>query len=212
MRAEVNLPSLGRMLGLALALIWLTGCASLPQELQLPEEQVLVGYGKVIQAPEKHVGQMVRWGGVIAKVRNKSDHSIVEVAYYPISSSGRPRVDERHSSGRFRAKIPGLADPMVYKKGKAITFVGPLGKPIESKIDEFTYKFPLVLAQQHVLWKDLPEYDDRYYYGWPHHHRYPYPYYRPYRWYDDPWHHSRPSKPHRSKTKKVKKPAKVIHD
>lgn len=160
----------------------LAACVSLPEELQLPEEQVLVGFGQVIQAPTQHVGQMVRWGGVIAEVENKSDHTLIEVTYYPLRPSGRPNVDELRSSGRYRAKISGLADPMVYKKGKAITFVGSLGAPIESQIGEFNYTFPLILSQQHVLWEELPDYDEHYYY---HHrwHHYPYPYYRPSRWH-----------------------------
>ena len=210
---------LPKVIGLVLVTSLLCACASLPRELQLPKDQLVVGYAQVIPAPEQYVGQMVRWGGVIAQIHNKPTHTIVEVAYYPLSSSGRPKVDERHSAGRFKAHIPGLADPMVYKKGQAITFVGQLGQPAQGQIGEFYYLFPFVLTRQHVLWQERPEYDDRHFHhhGWPYHHYYGYPYYRPSRWYQGGYWPAPPRKAPPNKTKKpIKKKtnnaAKLIHD
>lgn len=191
---------------------FVSACSSLPEELELPEEKepTLVGFGTVIQAPERYVGQLVRWGGVIANVSNKSDHTLIEVTYYPLQYTGRPKVDEKHSAGRFRTKLQGLADPMVYKQGKSITFLGQLGEPQSSQIGEFNYKFPLLLAQQHVLWQELKQYDDwdYRYHGYPYRH-YPwgwnYPYYDPFY----PYPHRGVKSSHK-KMKKIDKAVKPI--
>ncbi|MCM2679430.1 Slp family lipoprotein [Echinimonas agarilytica] len=170
---------------ITMAAMLLCACASMQDDLKVPEGTALASYQRVIQSPKEYVGEVVRWGGVIASVINKSDYSMIEVTYYPISTTGRPNVDERYSSGRFRAKLNGFADPIVYAKGKALTVVGQLEQPQQDTIGEFNYIFPIVNIEKYYLWQDLPDYDPRYYDPW-YGRGYGYygPYYRhPYRYY-----------------------------
>ena len=181
----------GSVLGAWLMLLSLLGgCAAIPEQVALPDETPLVGFGRVIQAPEQYVGQTVRWGGVIAEVYNKADHSIIEITYYSLSASTRPEVDSNHSAGRFQARVNLFADPLVYSKGKAITVTGQLMAPHQGQIGEYNYVFPVINTQGHVLWNEQPDYDDRWqdpFYR-PPYYRHPY-----YPYYGAP--HNRPSPP-----------------
>ncbi len=190
---------------LGLTMLVLSGCSTMPEPLQLGKEVNTVSFGSVIQQPNKFVGSSVQWGGVIANVSNKSDHSIIEVAFYPISSSGRPQIDTGYSTGRFRARLQGLADPMVFQRGKAITFAGTLSQPMKGQIGEYEYNFPLVVVTGHVLWQDLPDYDWRYHHPtWPG--RDPY-FWGDRFWYSGHYHHGnkRPMKPVKPGARPAKK-------
>ena len=141
-----------RLLTCLLFAIGLAGCASVPTELETADEDALVAYKQAKAQQDKVVGQPARWGGVIADVRNREDNTVFEVVSFPLQRWGRPEVSD-DSDGRFLAVIDGFIDPEVYKKGRAISFVGTIGETQQGKIDEYTYIYPVLEADNHYLWK-----------------------------------------------------------
>ncbi|MFC0444568.1 Slp family lipoprotein [Pseudidiomarina halophila] len=137
----------------ALGALTLSACSTVPDELAVAEGTNLTPYAMALENPEQAQGKMARWGGVIADVSNSDDGTTVEVVNYELSSYGRPAVTDS-SDGRFRAKIDGFVDPMVYKKGRSITFTGMISAPEEGKIDEFRYLFPTLDVTGKHLWKE----------------------------------------------------------
>lgn len=185
---------LWQRLGVCLPLAGLLGaCATpLPASLDVPAEEVSLA--SVRENPEVWVGTPVRWGGVIARVDNRSDSTRVEIAARRLDSSGRP-VEEDHSDGRFVARFPGFRDPAVLARGRDLTVVGRLGQPVDGSIGEYPYRFPVIEVTGHQLWRPRqvhpvgdPFYDPYWHY-WPWRH----PYYRwgpwrhPYHWHRHPW-------------------------
>lgn len=155
----------------ALALL-LAGCASpLPKPLQ-NEPPDAPGLPQVAAAPERYLGQRVRWGGVIVGVDNQADSSLVEVLAKPLDSQGRPLIGPS-AEGRFLARIAGFLDPLVFRSEREITLGGKLAGSRTRAVGEYPYRYPLVDVDTWHLWEPRPVYRDE-----------------PYYWYDpwyDPW-------------------------
>lgn len=156
----------------------ISGCNIVPHTIQGDYQPVTLK-----QARNMNDSAQVRWGGVIAKVRNQERESVIEIVAKPLSSSARPR-DLDASGGRFLAIIPDFIDPVVYKKGREITVVGNLSDMIDGKIGEMKYVFPVVRVTGHHLWKKRAEVKEVHYWGasfWP---TFPHRYY-----YHPHWHY-----------------------
>lgn len=165
-----------RSVAALLTVLWLTGCASIPAPIRDAPERG-PDPAEVRAAPQRFIGTVVRWGGVIAGVENKADGSVVEVVSRPLSDSARPEESDA-TAGRFLAYIKIFIDPVVYAKGRDVTVVGRVSGVERRKIGEYDYAFPVVQASGYFLWPKRPvSVRDPYYY---------YPAMSPWPYYD-PW-------------------------
>ncbi|WP_157981288.1 Slp family lipoprotein [Aliidiomarina sanyensis] len=140
-------------LGLA---VFLSGCAArLPEPIRGDGTETTT-YRSVIEAGEDSVGTPVRWGGVIAQVHNRQDHSEVEVVYFDLRGTGRPLVTN-NTPGRFRFVVAGFADPEVYRVGREVTVLGDVQGFREDLIGEYVFEFPMVTARGLQLWREDPQ-------------------------------------------------------
>ncbi|RUO79576.1 Slp family lipoprotein [Pseudidiomarina taiwanensis] len=138
------------------ACLALIGCSAIPEPLQVTETTVLTDYSEALERGAAAQGEQARWGGVIAAVRNTENGTVIEVVNFPLQSWARPMVSDQ-SDGRFRAKIDQFVDPVVYKEGRSISFVGEIGAPEEGQIDDYTYLFPTLNVSDMYLWKEIKE-------------------------------------------------------
>lgn len=154
-----------------------TACATMPAPIgrappgdpQLAEVRDNVGV---------HTGTLVRWGGTILSVENKDNETWIEVLEFKLTNSGQP-TRYSPSDGRFLVHVNEFLDPAVYRKGRAITVIGPLEGDIERSIGEHPYSFPVVKADEHYMWTSYRRqyYYPRYYYGsyyYPYHYGFHY--------------------------------------
>lgn len=163
---------------LGAAALLLSACSTVPDELKVPEQTNLVNYQQALEQPQAVVGQTARWGGAIADVRNSDSGTIIEVVNFDLIHYGRPQTSDE-SDGRFLAVIDKFVDPLVYKKGRFITFVGQIEAPREGKIDEYKYVFPTLNVTGMKLWKEQRESNVEIDYSplwWRHSFYGPYPY------------------------------------
>lgn len=157
----------------------LSGCVSVPSAVQGDFPPL-----SIQQARQGEIKQSVRWGGVIAKVSNEEQQSVIEIVAKPLSSSSRP-IDKDQTGGRFLAILPEFVDPLIYEKGREITVVGQLSEVIEGKVGEMKYLYPVVIVTGHYLWQPRSEMKEYHYIGpsyWP----YPYYYYPHWRFHPGP--------------------------
>ncbi len=135
-----------------------TGCSTIPDALQTPEDTVLTNFAQVRENTDSAQGNLARWGGVIAKVVNNADSTMLEIVHFPLKSSTRPKQDN-HTQGRFRVYVSGLLDPVIYKEGRSITALGNIVSAEQGKIGEFEYTYPVLKASYVHLWKDIQKVD-----------------------------------------------------
>ncbi|GAB5379767.1 MAG: hypothetical protein Alis3KO_06580 [Aliiglaciecola sp.] len=146
----------------------MTGCANVPESIQVAENVPLSNYQQVSADPAGNQEKTVRWGGVIAKVENLPEATMVEVVHYPLRSSGRPLVSDQ-SMGRFRVYVDGFLDPMVIEQGRSITFLGSVVGTEPGTIGEHEYVFPTVKSQGYHLWKNIERVEVSTIHFWPYH-------------------------------------------
>ncbi len=132
------------------AVVGLSACSSLPEELNATTEQVLTDY-KTFAESEGITSQDVRLGGIIAKVDNLKDKTRVEIANLPISESGKPDISEE-PNGRFAVYFDGYLEPVAFSQGRLVTVVGKSAGEEAGKIGEHEYIFPLIKGQGYRLW------------------------------------------------------------
>lgn len=139
--------------------------------------------------PGRHLGAELRWGGEILGVENAALFTDVEIYGRPLFNNAEPKP-EGGEGVRFIARVPGFLDPAEHATGKRMAVRGRLGEPVQRKVGEYLYHYPLVEVSAHHLWpayREPPEpawFRDPYYdRRWPWHPWGPRPYRRwPYGW------------------------------
>ncbi len=99
----------------------------------------------------KETGKMVRWGGLIVGVDNKSDHSIIEIVAKPLTRYGVPKISNK-TGGRFLARSDEFLEPEDIKSGRYITVSGLLNDYQTGKIGDYEYEYPLVQINEYNVW------------------------------------------------------------
>lgn len=168
--------------------ILLSACATMPPVLKnVPA--VDVNLNQVRGNIDGYRGTPVRWGGTIIEVENEENLTRIQILYYPLNKSGRPRLD-KEPEGRFIIQSPKFLDPAVYRDDIEMTVTGTISGAMERTIGNKVLALPVVETGTIYLW---PE--DRYrnvYYGpyrgyhlyYPYRYsRFGYYYYPGYYWY-----------------------------
>jgi outer membrane lipoprotein len=135
-----------------------SGCVIVPEPIKVSDTENLVSFESVINGDSTGQGAAVRWGGEIVSVENKKEFSELEILQFPNNHYGKPRIN-LDSAGRFKVRVSGFVDPLVFEKGRLITFLGTVGEPAEGLIGEQTYIYPVLLASGYYMWKDTEEYE-----------------------------------------------------
>jgi outer membrane lipoprotein len=134
-------------------LLLLNGCATVPEKLQVSDNVPLVVFADVRAEPNLNVGLDARWGGVIAKVENQKERTMIEIVRFPLKKNMRPIVGTE-TEGRFRIYYQGLLDPVIYEEGKSITVLGTIANSEAGVIGEQEYLYPVLNTEKVYLWKE----------------------------------------------------------
>ncbi|WP_229333442.1 Slp family lipoprotein [Glaciecola sp. MH2013] len=143
---------------LVAAAVFLAGCAVYPDQIDVADDVNLVSYEQILNGESAGTGSMARWGGEIVAVENKADYSEIEILHYQNNHYGKPRATAQ-SAGRFKVRVRDFIDPLVFSKGRLVTFIGEIGEPAEGVIGEQTYVYPVLLADGYHMWKKTQDYD-----------------------------------------------------
>jgi len=159
-------------------------CTPVIQEEFMKAGSISVPLSDMSENAGPYKGKLFILGGLIAETKATKRGSLIEAVYIPVDSRGYLKATDR-SMGRFLAYYPkerGLLDPLIYKKGKAITVAGEFTGTQKGKLDEMDYTYPLLEIKDIYLW---PERSASAYWSYPSY--YPFWYYPyPYQWYG-PW-------------------------
>ncbi len=153
-----------KLLAVVAMLALLGACASTPTIFNQPMPGA-PSLSEVNADIDKHKGSRVRWGGVIASVKNRQNETWIELVQYQLDRRGRP-IDS-DSEGRFYLKFAGFLEPKDYAVGREITAVGEVSETVTQKIGEHNYVYPVVSVNsaEFVLWNEYSNYYDPYPYS-----------------------------------------------
>jgi outer membrane lipoprotein len=159
----MNFSNTTKHLAVALAIVVLSGCAMVPEPIDVSKNTVLVSFedvnkgvttvGPTHSQTSVDAGQKARWGGKIVSVVNKKTVSEIEVVFFPEDRLGKPKTG-MPSAGRFKAVVDGFVDPLVFEQGRLITVVGDVSSSITGVIGEQEYVYPTLNAKGYYMWKD----------------------------------------------------------
>lgn len=176
------------MVSVFMAVVLLTGCATVPDSIKTQQVEALQTYGKGSEQNQRMtIGSVVRWGGAVVEVRNRAEFTDIEIVFFPLNGYARPQIS-KESPGRFIARVEGFVDPMVVTVNRLMTVLGTLAEPETALIGEQEYRFPVIQVSGWHLWPEVSEYDVttvRYGPGWYGFHGF-HPYFRNY--YPFPYH------------------------
>ena len=147
----------GKFIGILLLLLSF-GCAT-GISRQVRSQVTYAGpFSDVQKAPDKHVGEIVMFGGKILNNQASPAFSELTVLQLRIDSRDRPK-DGNQSEGRYLILSDQFLDPAIYKKGALLTVAGRITGSEVRAIGGFDYVYPKLKAIEIKLW---PE-DDRNY-------------------------------------------------
>lgn len=152
----------------------LAGCSITPDTISTENIGQLVPFEEVLGNQKVETGKIARWGGEIVSVNNLKDYSEIEILHLPTNHYGKP-MSSKNSEGRFKVKVKGFVDPLVFEKGRLITVVGEVSEPVSDLIGEQAYLYPVVAAEGYHMWKKVQEvettpfYFNRFGLGWGSH-------------------------------------------
>jgi outer membrane lipoprotein len=141
-----------RKLFLGLFIFFVVGCASIPDSLKTQTETPITDFATIVDDPAFVQHKEVRLGGIIASITNEKHRTRIEMASLPLTSDGRPKLDEK-PQGRFVAYVDGFLEPLEYTQGRLLTVVGTLDGNEKGKVGEFDYTFPVVTVSGSQIWQ-----------------------------------------------------------
>jgi len=167
---------------MVLAYMLLAACVSIPESIRNATPGPPVD--GVLQAPQQHFGQQVRWGGTVAGITHRESVTELEIVSRELTRNGQPR--ESKTRGRFIARVEGFLEPTEYEDGVEVTVVGVVKDTQTRNIGDYPYVFPVVTATAVHKWESLPEYSNPQYWPYPWWYRH-YQYSPHYLWPHRPW-------------------------
>jgi outer membrane lipoprotein len=145
--------SLSALFFAAVLLLILVGCVS-PISPQLRQEAAKnLSFSEVLATPGAHNGEVVIWGGIIAKTVSRDHHSDLYLSETPLGISGRPRGRE-YSEGEFVAKTSESLDPKTYAAGRTVTIAGEIIGQELGSYHGAPYAYPVIRVKELHLWEE----------------------------------------------------------
>ncbi len=150
-------------------------CAPPVLKKEVLTQAAVANLSEIKASPEASKGRLFILGGLIVRVKNEQDGSVIEAIFMGVDQKGY--LKESEYGPRFFAKTKDFIDPVIYKAGRTITIAGEFSGTLKGTIGDMEYEYPVFEI------KDL--------YLWPEEKIYPAPppwWYDPwYYWWYDPW-------------------------
>ncbi len=137
--------------------VLLSGCAATQSSIQYPpagDPQ----FSQVMTNLSQYQGKAVRWGGVVAEVKNDENQAEMTVVQFPLTRYGIP-ITTGNSAGRFIVQTSGFLDPLIYEKGAVVTVLGQVNGEQTRKVDQKSLRMPVITLSNSQVWPQ--EYSDR---------------------------------------------------
>jgi len=135
-----------------LACLFLSGCVSIPQDIQGDNSLLAsVSYKDINQDVSRFKDQQVRLGGKVLNVVNTQNETSFEVAVMPLDDNARPELGSAYQ-GRMIVKANQFIDPLTLKD-HLITVLGTVNGIIKGKVGQADYNYLAINMQGYQVWQ-----------------------------------------------------------
>jgi outer membrane lipoprotein len=134
-----------------LAASLLGACAPFSKDIMRRVDPTLT-FAEIQKDPQRYLGKVVLWGGVIVETENRKDETLLKVMRTELDYEKRPMNRDR-STGRFIVRAGGFLDPAIYREGREITAAGEVAGKEVLPIGGIMYTYPVILAKEIRLWE-----------------------------------------------------------
>jgi outer membrane lipoprotein len=140
-------------LALALFASACSGSKVIPSELK---EQIdsSVSFRDIQASPQAMQGRTVLLGGEVLGARLVQDGVELELLQLPVKGDDPPAERRTESQGRFLAVDRAAGDPASFPPGTRVTLVGEVKGEETRRLDESTYRYPIVESKHLYVWSE----------------------------------------------------------
>lgn len=117
-----------------------------------------------VQSPEEWENRLFILGGTIVSCRYTEEGSLIEAVFFSVNSLGYPEAPSIVPR-RFLAIYPvekGILDPLIFKKGRDISFAGTFIENRIGFVDDISYTYPTFIIEEIYLWEKKGYYANPY--------------------------------------------------
>ncbi len=136
-----------------LALVLLTGCASVISKEVLNESDTKVVFGDLKQNTDNYLEKSVVLGGTIVEVGNDASGSWMIVLQRPLDYRLEPKLNDQ-TEGRFLVLSDQILEESVFAKGRRITVAGRVSGSETRSLDQISYNYPRLTLREYHLWPE----------------------------------------------------------
>jgi outer membrane lipoprotein len=109
-------------------------------------------FSRVIENPKAYIGSIILWGGVIDKFVPGPEETRLLVIQCPLDAQSHPLTDATY--GEFVAHTPRSLDPLIFRRGMAITLAGEIDGVQEKELGPEEVPRPLVRVIEIHAWTE----------------------------------------------------------
>lgn len=117
-----------------------------------------------VQSPEEWKNRLFILGGTVVSSRYTEEGSLIEAVFVSVNSLGYPEAPSIVPR-RFLAIYPvekGVLDPLMFKKGRDISFAGTFIENRIGFVDDTSYTYPTFIIEEIYLWERKSYYANPY--------------------------------------------------
>jgi outer membrane lipoprotein len=130
-----------------------SGSKVIPPELK-DQIDSSVSFRDIQASPQALQGRVVLLGGEVLGARLVQDGVELEVLQLPVKDDDPPSERRTESEGRFFAIVRSAGDPASFPPGTKVTLVGAVAGEETRRLDESTYRYPIVEVKHLYVWSE----------------------------------------------------------
>ncbi|NQZ05908.1 MAG: Slp family lipoprotein [Algicola sp.] len=138
---------------LSVLVLALAGCTNTtPDFVQVETPANLIKFQQMIDGKQSHASEKARWGGMISKVTQHQNRTILEVANLELSKNAKPMI-KKESAGLFKVYLEDSTDAQQYEQGNLITVVGDISLSERGQIGDYAFRVPTLNNASVHVWQ-----------------------------------------------------------
>jgi len=132
-------------------LMCLQGCTYAISPAMVERTDKTITFEMLREDPTVYKGRIVIFGGVISKINNMNQGTLITVVQKPLDYWGKPERTN-YTGGLFLVFFPRYLDALAYDSGREITVAAEVGGTSLEALGKEEYDYPVLVSKELKLW------------------------------------------------------------